>query len=528
VRVGLLPYVVGALFLAYRYRWFMDDAYIYMRYADNASILNIGLVFNRGEYVEGFSSPLWMLLWTAVRFLGVGANAFVAVSCVMTLLATLAVLERVNRILVGPGASMHLPLAYLAGNYAVLTYFTSGMENPMIQLVAAGFALYVLEPESRIARGLLVVAPLVRQELALPVALVLACHAAMRKPWLWTCLATGALGGTWLTFRVYYYAALFPNTYYLKDNVDWHRGVAYVQNAFSTYNFGLLALVCLGALVASAVRVRSSGALPLYLRERGVMLAAAGLSTAYVIKIGGDFFHFRYLSFAFIVATCALAGTIEHAAYRLRFATRALPALGLALWAFTVTRFPAQLSHHPIFLHPQEWTRDETLFDAGAHRLREDLRAEDVAKRVNVPLEKAYAQSGRVIHGERASFGGWCAEAYMLYEDHVIHALGLTEPSLAHVAVGSREAGHKWDLVPLAADLLAVRIGTLAPEYESRPVKFPGGPGALRRAVQEGRAAGWIATNLDCLERIETRTFNRHALVENLKLAMAASCTLHP
>ena len=43
----------------------MDDSYVYFRYVDNLVFLGNGLVYNRGEYLEGFSSPLWAVLLSA-------------------------------------------------------------------------------------------------------------------------------------------------------------------------------------------------------------------------------------------------------------------------------------------------------------------------------------------------------------------------------------------------------------------------------------------------------------------------------
>ena len=61
--------VVG-LVLTVQYAWLMDDAFVYFRYADNLLFAQRGLVYNAGEFVEGYSSPLWMVLLTAVRGLG--------------------------------------------------------------------------------------------------------------------------------------------------------------------------------------------------------------------------------------------------------------------------------------------------------------------------------------------------------------------------------------------------------------------------------------------------------------------------
>ena len=43
---------------------------MYFRYVDNWVLAGSGLVYNRGEYVEGFTSPLWVLLLGALRRVG--------------------------------------------------------------------------------------------------------------------------------------------------------------------------------------------------------------------------------------------------------------------------------------------------------------------------------------------------------------------------------------------------------------------------------------------------------------------------
>ncbi len=74
--------LAGGLLLLMRYAWLLDDAFVFFRYVDNLLFLERGLVFNEGEYVEGFSSPLWALAlvplratglnwWWIVRLLGV-------------------------------------------------------------------------------------------------------------------------------------------------------------------------------------------------------------------------------------------------------------------------------------------------------------------------------------------------------------------------------------------------------------------------------------------------------------------------
>src|SRR5678815_1722287 len=59
--------LAAGLVLTLQYAWFLDDAFVYYRYVDNLLFLGRGLVFNPGEYVEGYSSPLWALLLIPLR-----------------------------------------------------------------------------------------------------------------------------------------------------------------------------------------------------------------------------------------------------------------------------------------------------------------------------------------------------------------------------------------------------------------------------------------------------------------------------
>src|SRR5262249_43966861 len=70
-RVELLLFLVlGAGLLALLGRLFsaglVDDAYVFVRYADNLA-RGAGAVFNTGERVEGFSSAGWMLMLAGIR-----------------------------------------------------------------------------------------------------------------------------------------------------------------------------------------------------------------------------------------------------------------------------------------------------------------------------------------------------------------------------------------------------------------------------------------------------------------------------
>ena len=130
------------------------------------------LVFNQGEYVEGFSSAAWLLLLLPVRALGIDYWYTVQALGCLVFVGFWYGLVTLNRRMSPTGTIINLPLLFLAVNYGVLSYFTSGLETPLVQLMAVLYALYILDPSSRRLEVAVALSPLVRHELAVPLILV--------------------------------------------------------------------------------------------------------------------------------------------------------------------------------------------------------------------------------------------------------------------------------------------------------------------------------------------------------------------
>ncbi len=114
--------LAAGLFLSLQYAWVMDDAYVYFRYIENLLVLDYGLVYNHGEYVEGFSSPLWLLLLTALRATGLDYWFLLRCIAVASFTCFWALLIVVNRLMSPRGSPVvNVPLVYLSTNYAVLS-----------------------------------------------------------------------------------------------------------------------------------------------------------------------------------------------------------------------------------------------------------------------------------------------------------------------------------------------------------------------------------------------------------------------
>ena len=266
---------------------------------------------------------------------------------------------------------------------------------------------------------------------------------------------------------------------------------------------GLLA--CAGLLFLSR---RSGEGSSLRLEERVVMLVLALGLAAYVVSIGGDPRHYRYLAFPFCIAVCATGGLATPVLRRLGIAGAAvvLP-LGLGLLSVSAAFHPPQLSRHP-FTHREEHTRIGHINDPSKHRHKPELQHGAWITRGNPQGMRRFRDSGGRYDMSETATEWWCHLVYEHYDRWVVHALGLTDGFLARTPMAFERPAHKWGLYPLAVDLVRMYRSGIEPR-----------PGAFARYVETGRAPAWMGENLGALEVIERKVWNRHDPIENLRLA---------
>ncbi len=495
------------LFLTIHYAWLMDDAFVYFRYVDNLLFLKLGLVYNAGEYVEGFSSPLWVLLLTAGRALhanywllvrGLGVASFLGFWILMV-----ATHHRLSK-----RDHLDLPLILLTFNYGVLSSFTSGLETPLVQVAAASFAWHVVNPRSRAGQVLVGLAPLVRHELLLPWLLSVpwARHRTGSWPRWSLSVALTTLGG-WSLFRIVYYAALLPNTFYLK-NMTWiAQGLRYVWDTAFTY--GYFVILPLAGFGIWALHRRGKD-FP-QLGARGVMVLMALSVMAYVVKIGGDFLHYRYLAFSIPLLLLPISGLLESIISGIAPRARRwlLPQIGLVVAAGTSFLYPHALDGHPYTLRGG-YLGHGVLEDAMTHRLRPELARKPWESGAGFDKRGAYREYWR--HRSKYGFAlivadYWCVRNYDHFDWYVIQSLGLTDPVLSRIELPNERPGHRWHLHPLGQQLAELRG------------KFGFGPGLYERAIHGGDAPDWVLANRRALRVIDRRSYNRHRFFENLDLA---------
>ena len=327
--------------------WFLtDDAFISFRYARNL-LEGHGLVFNPGEYVEGYSNFLWVLELAAIRGLsGVAPEhaapwlsvAFTAGAIAVTMwwVARLPSLRRRGLV-----AWMTLGFVCSSATFAVWTS-GGGLETRQftffIVLAVMCLSLYRDSRRGLLAASLsLAAAALTRPEGPLLAALCFGWFVVQRmadtgrpKPdWrrlIWLAAPFVVLVGAHFLWRYAYYGEWLPNTYYAKHVQPWYEsGFRYLWAA--AIETGLYLLIPL-AVVAMRNRWRASrdgtGALVLLL---------VGVHMAYVMRIGGDHFEYRPLDFYWPLLAVPASMGIVHLGARIancRLARRFSPS-GLAV-----------------------------------------------------------------------------------------------------------------------------------------------------------------------------------------------------
>jgi arabinofuranosyltransferase len=267
VPVALLPALVLLAHhqLAYRH-YLCDDAFISFRYARNL-LAGLGLTFNPGERVEGFSNPLWTAL---LALAGLGTDLPLAAkvmgfasACGLVAFAALICAELGGRSF---AAVMALGVM-LAANAAVAYHSAAGMETIFFGFLLTAGSYYCLPTprlrHPRAAALLLLLAALTRPEgialLLLLTAVRLAPEAlgaSRPAPGERAALGAALLGyGGLLSLRRVYYGDWLPNPFYAKPQ-DWlgqttfpWGGLGYIHQ-FLWSSHGYLFLLAAAALVA--------------------------------------------------------------------------------------------------------------------------------------------------------------------------------------------------------------------------------------------------------------------------------------
>ncbi len=437
--------IAGGVVHASSLAFLNDDAFISFRYAKNL-VRGLGLVYNAGERVEGYTNFLWTLIIAGGMKLGITPESISIVLGILFYSLTLGLFTLLGWKLRGITAAHRLlipltPIA-LCLHRDFNAYATSGLETAMFTFLVSALYATLLLGNSRWSpafSGIIgVLAMMTRPDGVLfLLASVIYLSIVKRKPvgpifrfllpsvvlfvpyWLWR----------WST-----YGYFFPNSFYAKsiDLPYYRQGLEYTILYFKTYYVFLL-LIPLGATAiwmwmkqapGSGVLTRLRGRLRAS-EHHPLILAApfVGIYSLFVIRIGGDFMFARF----FIPLTPVLFHALETLIASIGTRPWGI-ALQIAVLGATLFRADQFAQHVSV-----GYVTDEARYYTAEH-LKES-KVDGLALRKyfdNLPVR----------------VGFWAGQAKLMYYADPAYAIecsaGLTDPAIAHESIHERgRPGHE-------------------------------------------------------------------------------------
>ena len=275
-----------------------------------------GLVFNRGEHVEGFTNFLWVFV--VAPFEALGWDLFQVCEVLGTLLGMvcLYVTARMTGWLddTRRGFAYLWGALWLATSSSFVLWAQAGLEQPLASLlpIAGAWLLWRAReqggaPRAYLLSGLVLgAACMTRPELHMMAVLVglpllvdtVRARRVTRSQLLYV---AGVLAVTapCHTFRYLYYGSLIPNTFYVKTGTGaavWHVGLTSLRDMFLFNWTGLLAVA---APLAFASRK--------HLVEKATMVLIAAAFMAFYVRVGVDEMQWHRLFLPALPFLCVLA-----------------------------------------------------------------------------------------------------------------------------------------------------------------------------------------------------------------------------
>lgn len=283
-----------------RTAWVSDDAYITFRVMDNF-VSGYGLRWNVDERVWCFTNTLWLFALTPIYYFT--REAFYTSLVVSIVLSSFVFWVLVQRLSVNWLRGVVVGLILLSSK-AFIDYSTSGLENPLTNLLLLAFFVLLLRPEKNPRQLSLLALIAGCAYLNRPDAIVLLLPAL---GWLlithrsWKTVLAFLAGFSpvivWEVFALVYYGFPFPNTAYAKLGSIISRKALLEQGAYyflSSLDWDPLTLVVIGVGVVLAFISRRR---PLILLGLGIVL-----HLFFVLGVGGDFMNGRFFTATFLSA----------------------------------------------------------------------------------------------------------------------------------------------------------------------------------------------------------------------------------
>jgi arabinofuranosyltransferase len=415
-----------------------DDPFITLRYAANV-VHGYGPVFNPGQSVEGFTSPLH-LLFVIGAYLVPGSHALLKVKLLSLVFGalSLAVATRLVRAAGLPRWGVNVALVLLGGSWSLAVSSANGLETTLACLLTTLLLAELVSghaTERPLVAGLASAGLVAVRPEGIFVAACLVVASAMLEPRAMSLLRrcqwfAGALAAQVLieVARLAYYGQMLPNTYYAKRGgvgTDVHAGLMYLANLQPGVP-EILLLAQVGIVVVGAWALAS---MP-FPRRRWLYASAAVVAQVLaIIETGGDWMQGdRFFAPVAPVAAILLAKgvvALTDGAKRRYVSSHALVVVICAGLFFLValgTIMPFVKVHDPVW-ESHGRLDDASLVSAGGYPgFNDGVWTAGAAMLLCVP-------SGSLVADSEIGFAG-----YERPDLRILDTRGLTDATIAHDA----------------------------------------------------------------------------------------------
>ena len=330
--------LIFGFYSAFRLKWICDDIFITFRYIENW-FNGLGIVYNPGERVEGYTHFLWLLLIAFFQKLGFNP---INVSEWLGLISYLGILLifLINSYRKSEKIKIFLPLTaiVLALHYDFKVWASGGLETSFFTLLIAISYLLICfskmsEVKLLILSGLVSTLAIITRPDAIIFYFITFAFVITRKYFqtisaksLWKIIIQFNLAFLiiyipYFVWKYFYYGNFFPNTYYAKSGAEsyYKQGFFYLYYYFQTYWTSLSFLIGLIYLFKQLLRKKTTlieriKELFLNSETASILLGLAFIgvySLYFVARVGGDFMYARFViplvPFFYFVAETSLS-----------------------------------------------------------------------------------------------------------------------------------------------------------------------------------------------------------------------------
>ncbi|MEW6742675.1 MAG: hypothetical protein AB1486_07935 [Planctomycetota bacterium] len=421
--LGLAVSGVLANFLFYHPTTLIDDAYISLRYAENIA-RGHGIVWNPGERIQGASTPLYVLLLAALRWLGLPSDLAARGIGLLAGIATCYLSGLLVRSLAGLAAGA-VAILVLVTHPHLSAAFLSGMETTCVTAVLTGMLLALHLGQTRQLGYALGVLALLRLDGVAAVAASGLRFLRDPRSLLRAALQVLGLALPWFVFAWIYFGSPLPHSVAAKA----------VLPVSPTANLELwwasLFKIPPGAWVSAPALL---GLLLLFLKKRGLALWVLAYATVYV----GGYTISRVHLWPWYVAPIHVLSVIL-AVFGIVGAVRLMQSNAAQRSLLRQAWIPATVA--ALLVLPQLLT---------VERLRWRMEEGDTIMRsyfaVADYLNEVAPQGSRIYVGEVGAVG------YKLLDHHVIDSSGINSPEMVALTATVAERRNQADRERLTDD----------------------------------------------------------------------------